>query len=52
VVLDVEIGPLLDVALRAVGHADEHDVAQVEIAPGFSAEKIRDSATAFQKSGR
>ena len=27
VVLDAEIGPALDVALGAVGHADEDDVA-------------------------
>src|ERR1700687_3787556 len=33
VVLDAELRPLLDVALRSVGHADEHDIAQVEAAP-------------------
>ena len=35
VVLDGEIRPLLDVALGAVGHADEDDVAQVEIGAGL-----------------
>src|SRR5712672_596494 len=31
VVLDAEVGPALDVALSAVGHADENDVAQIKI---------------------
>src|SRR6266702_4584449 len=35
VVLDAEIRPLIDVALGAVGHADEDDVAQVEIGAGL-----------------
>src|SRR5665213_2341138 len=35
VVLDAEIGPGLDVALGPVGHADEDDVAQIEIGAGL-----------------
>src|SRR5882757_6439164 len=35
VVLDAEIGPALDVALRAIGYADEDDVAQIEIRSGL-----------------
>ena len=35
VVLDRKIRPLLDIALGAVGHADEDDVAQVEIGAGL-----------------
>ena len=32
---DGKLGPALDVALGAVGHADEDDVAQIEIRAGF-----------------
>src|SRR5438445_9733360 len=35
VVLDGEIGPALDVAFQAVGQADEHDVAEIELRAGL-----------------
>src|SRR5437660_6924947 len=35
VVLDVELRPLLDVALASIGHADENDIAQIEIRAGL-----------------
>jgi hypothetical protein len=35
VVLDVDIGPRLDVALGSIGRADEHDVAQIEAGAGL-----------------
>jgi hypothetical protein len=41
VVLDGKFGPALDVALEAVGHADKHDVAEIEVGAGL--QRIEDA---------
>ena len=53
-ILDAEIGPLIDIALSTVERAEQGDIAQIEIRAGFQrAEDPRcASATALQKSGR